>query len=166
MCLLRMMRRRLFTRQRAQIGGHGDISFVVNVPQHHRAFWHIPLMRDKARKKGPAHASRPPPTERLLIESVSAIITAGLFSGHGYRESRFRGFELAPWALRKEAARWNRQWGESDRRSTQEGARRGKATVLRGSAEVRTRWSSGTERCPLDVATDGGSKGGGLGVEK
>ena len=75
MCLLRM-RRRLFTRQRAQIGGHGDITFVVNAPQHHRAFWHFPLMRDKARKKRPEHASRPPPTARLLIGSVSAVITA------------------------------------------------------------------------------------------
>ena len=43
---------------------------------------------------------------------------------------------------------------------------RGKAAVLRGSAAVRTRWLSGTERCPFDFATDGGSKGGGLGVKK
>ena len=78
----------------------------------------------------------------------------------------FADFELAPWALRKEAARWNRRWGGNDRRSTQEGARRGKAAIFRGSAVVRTRWMSGTERCPFDFAADGGSKGGGLGVEK
>ena len=53
------------------------MSLVVNAPQHHRAFWHFPLMRDKARKKRPVHASRPPPTERLLIASVSEVITAG-----------------------------------------------------------------------------------------
>ena len=51
-------------------------------------------------------------------------------------------------------------------RRTQEGARRGKAAVLRGSAAVRTRWLSGIERCPFDFAADGDSKGGGLGVEK
>ena len=33
MCLLRI-RRRLFARQRAQIGCHGDIRFVTNAPQH------------------------------------------------------------------------------------------------------------------------------------
>ena len=29
------------------------MGFVVNAPQHRRAFWHFPLMRDKARKKRP-----------------------------------------------------------------------------------------------------------------
>ena len=53
-----------------------------------------------------------------------------------------------------------------DRRPTQEGARRGKAAGLRGSEAVRTRWMSGTERCPFGFAADGDSKGGGLGVEK
>ena len=56
--------------------------------------------------------------------------------------------------------------GGNDRRPTQEGARRGKAAVLRGPAAVRTRWMAGTERCPFDFAADGGSKEGGLGVEK
>ena len=61
LCLLRM-RRRLFTRQRAQIGGHGDITFVVNAPQHHRAFWHFPLMRDKKKTKEKATIAREPTT--------------------------------------------------------------------------------------------------------
>ena len=56
--------------------------------------------------------------------------------------------------------------GGDDRRSTQEGARRGKAAGLRGSAAVQTRWVSGTERCPFDFAAAGGCKGGGLGVEE
>ena len=42
----------------------------------------------------------------------------------------------------------------------------GRRPFLRGSAAVRTRWLSGTERFPFDFAIGGGSKGGGLGVEK
>ena len=56
------------------------------------------------------------------------------------RRVRVRRFELAPLALRKEAATWNRHRQKKDRRSTREGARRGRAGVVRSVAAVRTFW--------------------------
>ena len=155
MCLLRL-RRLLFTRQRAQIGSHGDISFVVHAPQHHRAFWHFPLMRDKARKKK-ARARKPTTANRAAVNWIcvsgynreACSVEMGAVS-HVFADlSWYRGL------CAKKPRVENRQWGESDRRSTQEETRRGRAGAMHAVVAARTFWLCGTAKCPSEFATDG-----------
>ena len=56
--------------------GYDGPIFVTNAPQYHRACWHVPPKRDTDRTTRPNHASRPAPPALLIIDSVSAVITA------------------------------------------------------------------------------------------
>ena len=130
---MRLLRtkRRLFDRRRARIGGHVDITFVSNAPQHHRACWHVPPMRDTDRTTRPNHASRPAPPALLIIDSVSAVITASFFGGDMGAVSRVF-VEVG----------WRRGLGAEKPRSGS-----GKAKQGPGGRRRRKRGAGGRARC-------------------
>ena len=66
------------------------------------------------------------------------------YGEHGDRRARFRRVEVAPLALRKEVATWNRHGQKNDRLSTREGARRGRAGAMHVVAAERTFGLCGT----------------------
>ena len=134
--------------ERKKIGGHDDLTFMTSAPQHHGAFWHFPPRRARSLKARANHATHPTPRARESIGYVSVVITTYVTFNenmHEGRRVRVRRFELAPLALRKEVATWNRnRQKKNDRRSTREGARRGMAGVMRAVAAVRTFGLCGT----------------------
>ena len=142
--LLRMKRRECLA-GRAQAGGHDDLSMVANAQEHPRACWHFPPRQGRSLKGRPNHATHPAPRARELIGYVSVVITTWLSMGTWRSLCLFspsRGGALGFAQRRREAEPPLTK--QNDRRSTREGARRGRAGVMRAVAAVRTFGLCGT----------------------
>ena len=63
------------------------------------------------------------------------------------------------WLCVKKSRRGTAIDKKNGRRSTREGARRGRAGAMRVVAAVRILWMCGTKKCPCEFATEGASMG-------